>query len=282
MRLSVSEISTAGASFAEDLAAYRAAGLGGIGIWEFKLGDDAADRAVLRESGLEATNCVPAVPLVLPAPGFEEPAEPEGRVEALAASIRRLAAYEPGSVLCLTGPLRERDEHEARRFVVDALRELADVAEEASVPFGLEPVHVTQRDLFSFVNSIPDALELLAEVGRPSLGVMFDSYHLWDTPTVIEDIAAHVGRFVGVHVADRREPTRSALDRVLPGDGVSNLPELLAALERAGWDGFYDVEIFSDAELPDSLSKLDPKEFARRARESFDRVWAARRRASAR
>ena len=276
MRLSISEISTPGASFAEDVAAYAAAGADGIGIWEVKLDDDAADRAALRRSGLEATNCVPAVPLILPAPGFEAPPDPERRVEALAASIRRLAAYEPDAVLCLTGPLGERHEDEARQFVVDALRELADVAETAGVRFGVEPAHVTQRDLFSFVNSIPETLELLAEVGRSSLGVMFDSYHLWDTPTLPDDIAQHVGRFVGVHVADRREPTRATNDRVLPGDGVSNLPELLAALERAGWDGFYDVEIFSDAQLPDSLSKLEPEEFARRARESFERVWAAR------
>ena len=58
MSFSLSEISTVAASFADDLAAYRAAGFDGIGIWESKLGDDDADLAAFRASGLRATNCV--------------------------------------------------------------------------------------------------------------------------------------------------------------------------------------------------------------------------------
>ncbi len=79
-----------------------------------------------------------------------------------------------------------------------------------------------------------------------------------------------------MHVADRREPERHPADRVLPGDGVANLPELLGALERAGWHGHYEIEIFSDESLADSLWRLEPAEFAARARSAFDRVWDAR------
>ena len=42
-RFSISQISTLGASFDEDLAAYAAAGLDGIGIWELKLPEDGDD-----------------------------------------------------------------------------------------------------------------------------------------------------------------------------------------------------------------------------------------------
>ena len=56
MKIALSEISTVGASFADDVAAYAAAGFDGIGIWEFKLpdGDDAESLHRLRESGLGA------------------------------------------------------------------------------------------------------------------------------------------------------------------------------------------------------------------------------------
>lgn len=37
MKIALSEMSTPAASFAEDVAAYRAAGFDGIDIWEFKL-----------------------------------------------------------------------------------------------------------------------------------------------------------------------------------------------------------------------------------------------------
>ena len=96
MKLSLSEISTVGASFAEDVAAYAAAGFDGIGIWEFKLpDDDGANVEALRKAGLGVANCVPAVPSILPLrlPGMEGPPDARERIDALCASMRRLAAY---------------------------------------------------------------------------------------------------------------------------------------------------------------------------------------------
>lgn len=90
MKLALSEISTPGASFAEDAEAYAAAGFDGIGIWEFKLpADDAASVRLLRERGLGVANCVPAIPsfLQLALPGMEGSADPGERVEALCASL---------------------------------------------------------------------------------------------------------------------------------------------------------------------------------------------------
>lgn len=279
MKVSISEITTVSATFEDDLAAYAAAGADGIGIWEMKLTDDRRDRELLRASGLKATNCLPRVALILPSPvpGFDDPPDPVDRMQLIEASIGRLAAYEPECIAILTGPVGDRDEASARRIAVEGIRRAADAAERAGVRVGLEPIHRSQRDLFSFVNSIPEAVELIEEAGRPSVGVMLDTYHVWDTPTVLEDIERHATRFTGVHVADVREPTRGPSDRLLPGDGVSKLPRLVAALDDAGWNGFYDVEIFSDTALPDSLWNVPPDELSRRAVESMRRVWDERR-----
>jgi sugar phosphate isomerase/epimerase len=278
MKVSISEITTVSATFEEDLAAYAAAGADGIGIWEMKLTDDRRDRELLRASGLRATNCLPRVAIILPSPipGFDDPPDPVDRLQLLEASIRRLAAYEPECIAFLTGPLGERDEASARRIVVDGIRRVADAAEAAGVRVGLEPIHHTQRDLFSFVHSIPAALELIEEAGRPSVGVMVDTYHVWDTPTLLEDLERHVDRITGLHVADVRAETRGPSDRVLPGDGVSNVPRILGALDAAGWNGHYDVEIFSDTSLPDSLWNVPTDELARRAVASMRRTWEAR------
>ena len=80
---------------------------------------------------------------------------------------------------------------------------------------------------------------------------------------LLDEIAAHAHRFAGVHVNDWREPTRGWADRVLPGDGVADVPAILAALDAAGWDGYYDLEIFSDngafgTAYPDSLWDVEP------------------------
>jgi len=69
----------------------------------------------------------------------------------------------------------------------------------------------------------------------------------------------------------------------LPGDGVADLPALLGALERAGWDGFYDLEIFSDNGTfgnawPGSLWGRSEEELAGRGKDAFERAWSARNR----
>jgi sugar phosphate isomerase/epimerase len=281
---SISQVSTLAASFDEDLAAYAEAGADGIGIWEIKLppGGDESALERLRASGLASTNAVPAVPSILPLPLMEGPAEPDERIDAICASLHRLAPFQPDCCVLLTGPAGEREPAEARRIVVEGLRRIADAASEAEVPVGLEPINREGGESWTIASSIPEALELLEEADEPSLGIMFDTWHLWSTRTVLDDIAAHAGRFTGVHVADWREPTRGWADRVLPGDGVADLPSILGALDEAGWRGPYDLEIFSDNgafgnAYPDSLWDEPVFELARRGRDAFLREWGRRR-----
>lgn len=261
MRLSLSEISTVNASFEEDLRAYAAAGFEGIGIWESKLGEGSLE--AFRASGLRAANCVPGVPSILPIPGvIPGPADVEERVAALCASMARLAAYEPESVLVLTGPGGPRS------AVVDGLRRVAEAAREADVRLGLEPVHPSQRELLSTATSIDEALDLLDEAGLDDVGVLVDWYHVWDSPSVIQNLQQHTSRIAGVHVCDRpADPKRT--DRILPGEGVSRPERLVAALRSAGWDGSLDVEIFS---TPDRFWALPVDEAARRAYEAAARL----------
>jgi sugar phosphate isomerase/epimerase len=262
MRLALSEISTVGASFAEDVAAYTAAGFDGIGIWEMKLPeDDAANLALLRRAGLAVANCVPTVPSILPLllPGMEGPPDPGERIALLCASVRRLAAYEPECVLCLTGPLGELEPGRAREIVGEGLADIAAAAREAGVRFGLEPSTPRQRETVSFVNTVSDALALLDEAGLDDVGVMADTYNLWhEEPGAL---AAVADRVTGLHVAD--EPVAPEGDeRVLPGEGGARSAEHVSALREAGWNGHLDVEIFS---TPSGFWGLPVDEAARRA-----------------
>jgi len=263
VKLALSEISTPGASFAEDVAAYAGAGFDGIGIWEFKLpADDAASIRLLRESGLGVANCVPAIPsfLQLALPGMEGPADPAERVAALCASMARLAAFEPASVLCLSGPVGDRSEDEARSLVRDGLREVAAAARAAGVRLGLEPTHLSESGETSFLSSIGDAIALLDEAGLDDVGVMVDSVHVWDTPGLAAEVTLHSDRITGLHVADKLAP--GAAGRVLPGEGVSHPELLLGLLRGAGFDGYVDIEIFS---TPEAFWGLPVEEAAARA-----------------
>ena len=167
MILSLSEISTVEATFAEDVEAYAAAGFDAIGIWEFKLpDDDAANVALLRKHGLRVAVCVPEVPSVFPLaiPGMEGPPDPAARIDALQVSVARFAAFEPECVACLAGPLGEYSEDEGIEILVEGLRRVATVARLANVRIGFEPVHATQREHAGFVNSLAHADAVLARL----------------------------------------------------------------------------------------------------------------------
>jgi sugar phosphate isomerase/epimerase len=259
-RFSISQITTVGQSFADDLDAYREAGADGVGIWELKFEDDSLER--FRASGLEAATAVTEVPSILPLPLMEGPDDPAERIEAVCAGIRRLAPFEPSAVLFLTGP-------GDRATVVEGIRAVAEEGERAGVRIALEPIQQEFAEFWTIVSSLEAAVDLLDEAGRPDVALIYDVWHLWNQP--LGQLERHRHRIAGFHVADWRDPTRNTNDRVLPGHGVLDYGPIVETLQ---WDGLYDLEIFSDPELPDSLWKDDPRELARRGVEALRTVFA--------
>ena len=277
-RVSVSQITTVRSSFADDVRLYAETGLDGIGVWELKLGEDSLE--LFEQSGLESAAAVPATPSILPLPLLGGPDDPAERIDAFCASLERLAPFRPTSVVCLTGTGDGRDADDARTIVVDGLRTIAGEAERLGVRIGLEPYQRVGGELWTIASSIPEAVELIEDAGDPqSLGIQFDVWHLWNTPTLYDDIAAEVDRLAGVHVCDYREPTRGWADRALPGEGSAHVPNILRALDAAGWDGLYDIEIFSDDgtfgnAYPDSFWAAPAEETLARARAAFEPCWS--------
>ena len=145
----------------------------------------------------------------------------------------------------------------------------------------LEPSGPQFAPDWSLIDGIVPAVALLDEVDDPNLGLLVDIWHLWDSPTFADDVQRHADRIVGYHVGDRRAETRGLWDRVLPGDGVAQLPAKVRAIEESGFDGWYDIEIFSDdgvfgTPYDGSLWRLPADELARKAVEGFTGVWSRR------
>jgi sugar phosphate isomerase/epimerase len=270
---SISQVSTLAASFADDLRAYSAAGVDGIGVWELKLADGSLEE--FQASGLRSATAVPLVPSVHPLPLLQGPDNTRDRVDALLRSLEVLAPFEPSAVLCFTGP-------GDRETAVRGMREIAREAERLGLRLAVEPFQLEGIESWSILNTLGDAAEFIEEVGSESAGIQFDVWHLWNTPDLLDEIPRHAHLIAGVHVNDWRKATRGWADRVLPGDGAADLPAILGVLEDVGWDGFYDLEIFSDngafgSAYPDSLWDVDVAELARRGREAFMQSWSKRR-----
>lgn len=278
--LSISGVTTYTAPVETDIEAYRAAGATGIGLWEFKFqdGKDGEVLNAMRSSGLRATLCVPKVPSVCPDRYFTEPTDPGERVKAMCAGIERLAPFDPVAILCVTGDPTGKDAAHMREVTVAGLKEVARFAAGLGLTLGIEPYRAEGGSL---VVGVPETLALIDEVSEPNLAMIADTWHLWDQPGIKEDLRAHVDRFIGVQLADRREPNRGWCDRRFPGDGKTDIPSLLGALDAAGYSGWYDIEIFSDNGMfgnhfPDSIWDMSPDDAAREAVASFQKVWSER------
>jgi sugar phosphate isomerase/epimerase len=146
-------------------------------------------------------------------------------------------------------------------FVLDGLQQIAGAANDAGVRLGLEPIHPTQRHSTSFINTLAHATALLDEAELDHVGIMLDTFNVWDDPGAEAWIATHAERISGVHVCDRPRGA-GRTDRLLPGECGNRTIELVQALQGVGWNGTLDVEIFS---TPDRYWALPVEEAARRA-----------------
>lgn len=278
-RFSICELSTPDLTFEEDLELYSQVGAAGISVCETKLDDeddDARRVAAMKEAGLKCAVAIPTNNGVLTCGNlFPGPEDIDERIEAMKGSIRRLAPFEPDTIVVLTGSPRERTAREAREVAVRGLREASAVAAEYGFNLSLEPIREDLDLDVSTVATIAETLDLIAEVGAPNLDICYDVYHLWDQPDVNAETERHADQIGGVHICDWREPPRLGIgDRLVPGDGEMDLPPVIAALERGGYKGWYDIEIFSDKDLPDSLWNRPPREFLERSRDGYLEAWA--------
>jgi sugar phosphate isomerase/epimerase len=115
-----------------------------------------------------------------------------------------------------------------------------------------------------FVWTLPETLKLAAESG-PNIGVTLDAWHWHHSGGTAADIlAAGASRIVHVHVSDAREMAPEAVQddmRLLPGEGIIDLPGFFGALGKIGYQGGVAPETIG----PRIPATMAPEESARLA-----------------
>lgn len=144
-------------------------------------------------------------------------------------------------------PKTSRDIGAARQMVADGIGRILPYARANKMPLAIEPLHPMYAADRACVNTLAQALDLCEWLGD-GVGVAIDAYHVWWDPELEAQIArAGAGRHIlAYHICDWLVPTRDLLlDRGMMGDGVIDLPRLRASVEKAGYTGYVEVEIFS-------------------------------------
>jgi sugar phosphate isomerase/epimerase len=176
------------------------------------------------------------------------------------------------TIIALAGPAEDISHAKARTVLVEGLALLSRKIEMycPGMRIALEPVSPLFQADRSFIASAREALDVIEEVDRPNVGLMADLYNIWQEPGIVRTLEAAGGRIFGCQLSDWRRINRSYEDRVLPGDGCIPLVELLGAIERSGWHGWYEIEILSE-----ELWRMDPKAFVESCKRRFKEIWDA-------
>jgi sugar phosphate isomerase/epimerase len=147
-------------------------------------------------------------------------------------------------------PPGSRDIGAARQMVAEGLATLLPYARASKVPLAIEPLHPMYAGDRACVNTLAQALDL-AEQLDDDVGVAIDTYHVWWDPALEAQIAraGRANRILGYHICDWLIPTKDLLlDRGMMGDGVIDFLRIRGWIEKAGYKGLTEVEIFSAAD----------------------------------
>ncbi len=150
----------------------------------------------------------------------------------------------------LAGKPEGKDIALARTQVRDGIAKLLDYSRSVGMPLAIEPLHPMYAADRACVNTMEQALDICDELDPSrsgALGVACDVYHVWWDPKLQSQIArAGRERLLAFHVCDWLLPTTDLLlDRGMMGDGVIDIRQIRGWVEAAGFDGYSEVEIFS-------------------------------------
>ncbi len=255
-RLCIHTITNKPWSLQQCLAEYQAAGIRGVTVWRdaFPRGDAREARRLLDDSGISVVSLCRGG--FFPAPTEQER---QRAIDDNRKIIEEAATVGAPLVVLVCGAHPAIPLEEARRQICDGIAAILPDAASANVKLAIEPLHPMYADSRSAINTLRQANDIVQTINHPYLGVTVDVYHLWWDTDLEQEIARARRWLFSYHVSDWRTPTRDLLnDRALMGTGCIPLRRIRNWVEQAGFQGFIEVEIFSN-----ELWATDQREFLR-------------------
>jgi 2-keto-myo-inositol isomerase len=240
----ISQATTLPTPFAEDVAAYAAAGCAAVEVWLTKL-----------ETHLES-----------------HPADDTKKLLADRGVTLAAAAYQSGLLLSQGEPRKAHFDHFKRRldlcqgFGIKTLVVVADFAPAADAAalqravvslaqaaqwaagFGVI-LALEFRGSDTFCACLDTAVSLIEACREPNVGVCLDVFHYYKGPSKPEDLerltAANVAHVQVCDVAGVPREVMTDADRVFPGEGDFRLAPLVSRLREVGYHGCVSLELMN-------------------------------------
>jgi hydroxypyruvate isomerase len=219
------------ANFAARIRAAKAHGLDAVEFWQWSNKDLETISAALLETGLPL-----AAILCEPVANITNPGTHAFFLEGVKASLgaaKRLGApvmiAQAGNVIA--GASRAA-QHAA---LVHCLKRAADIVKGSGVVIALEPLNDRVDHPGYFLTSTVEGLDIIDEVGRPEIRLLYDTYHAAVMEERIELLDGRIDRVVHAHLADT--PGRHE-----PGTGSMDWQARVSWLEGHGYRGLIGLE----------------------------------------
>lgn len=236
--------------------AYAAHGVSGITVWDDALEPygPAEARRMIESAGLSVVSLCRGGFFVSP-----EAVERTESIQHNTTLIHRAAELGAPLLVLVCGAHPDVPLESARAQITGAIERLLPIAAQCGVKLAVEPLHPMYADSRSAITTLRSANELVEGLDSEDLGIALDVYHLWWDPELPEQISRCGSNIAAFHVSDWRSPTRHLLtDRALMGEGCIPIREIRHQVEKAGFGGFIEVEIFSE-----ELWAVDQREYVK-------------------
>ena len=131
-----------------------------------------------------------------------------------------------------------------------SLDEICSFASSHSIRIAIEPADRYETDL---INTIPDALRMIDQLGHANLGVVLDTGHSHVVgESAVEVVPIAQDRLFHVHIDDNNGLRDQHL---IPGQGNIDFVPFLEALEKSNYRGYLGVELSWDVTVdPDQAA----------------------------
>ncbi|MGV3491712.1 MAG: hydroxypyruvate isomerase family protein [Devosia sp.] len=224
------------------IRAAKAAGLDAVEFWRYSNKDLDAIKAALDETGLTLSGilCEPIAPL-------GNPESHQWFLEGVRTSLAAALKLGAKVIIAQAGDFQTGIARIAQHAaIVKVLKEAAVLLEGSGVILALEPLNDRVDHPGYYLTSTEEGLDIIDEVARPEIRLLYDIYHAAVMGEEIELLKGRLDRIVHVHLADT--PGRGA-----PGSGRLDYAERLHWLDAQGYTGLVGLEYKPGGPTMDTL-----------------------------